>query len=62
MTNNQLATAGRKLYGDEWQSNLARALEYNPRTIRRYAAGEIPIPRVVELAVLALTVTMPGRR
>lgn len=32
------------------QRELARMLDYNERTVRRYCAGE-PIPRVVEYAV-----------
>ena len=51
MTPQQLERAGITLFGHEWQSALARALEYNPRQIRRYYAGETPINRVVEYAV-----------
>ncbi len=33
------------------QASLARALDISDRTMRRYVAGDAPIPRVVELAV-----------
>lgn len=31
------------------QSGAARYLEVDPRTMRRWAAGDIPIPKAVEL-------------
>jgi transcriptional regulator with XRE-family HTH domain len=40
-----LSEAGRALYGTQWQSDLARALDVNPRTVRRWASGE-DIPRL----------------
>lgn len=33
------------------QTSLAAALDISDRTMRRYAAGDAPIPRVVELAI-----------
>ena len=38
---NATATA---LYGPLWQNALARALEVDARTMRRWATGELPIP------------------
>ena len=38
---NLTATA---LYGALWQNALARALDINERTVRRWASGEIPVP------------------
>lgn len=35
--------------------SLARALEREPRTIQRYRDGSLPVPRVVELALVGLT-------
>lgn len=32
--------AGLALFGDRWQSELARALGVNDRTVRRWSAGE----------------------
>ena len=40
----RLAHAGRLLLGDEWQRPLARALEIDDRLVRRWVAGERPIP------------------
>jgi hypothetical protein len=38
---------GRALFGSHWQSDLARTLDVNPRTVRRWGAGqEEPPPRV----------------
>lgn len=46
-----------RLFGTGWQSKLARHIETNPRTVRRWASGEIPVPPVVimylELAITA---------
>lgn len=33
------------------QRGAAKLLEINERTMRRYIAGELPVPRVVEYAV-----------
>lgn len=33
------------------QRGAARELEINERTMRRYVAGESPVPRVVQLAL-----------
>ena len=38
---NATATA---LYGPLWQNALARALDINERTVRRWASGEAPVP------------------
>lgn len=37
------------------QSAAARALDIDPRTMRRYIAGDVPIPQVVELAIREIT-------
>lgn len=34
-------------FGDGWQSKLAAVLRVNPRTVRRWAAGAVPIPTAV---------------
>jgi hypothetical protein len=34
------------------QTVAARALGIDPRTMRRYIAGDLPVPRVVEWALL----------
>lgn len=35
-------------FGERWQTPLARVLGVDPRTIRRFASGETPIPSGVE--------------
>ena len=39
-----LTTIGEALYGSQWQSELARALGVNDRTVRRWAAGKNAMP------------------
>ena len=39
-----LAAAGSLLYGPQWVSALARALDVNLRTMQRWAAGEYEPP------------------
>jgi len=36
------------------QRGAAKALEINERTMRKYVAGDAPIPKTVELALLYL--------
>lgn len=43
MTRDELAQAGRALFGERWQSPLARALGMGDRHMRRLAAGETPV-------------------
>lgn len=40
----QLARAGQLLYGERWQSELARAIDVNDRRVRQWIASERPIP------------------
>lgn len=40
----ELRTIGERLWGYGWQSALARAFGVNPRTVRRWAAGDSPVP------------------
>jgi hypothetical protein len=44
------------------QSEAARELELDPRTLRRYVAGDLPIPKVVELALQGLMLDRKGRK
>lgn len=48
-----LVAAARFLYGDCWQSALARDLHVASRTVRRWAAGKSPIPSGVEAEIRA---------
>lgn len=48
MTPALLIETGRALYGSVWRVPLAEELGRNEKTIRRWAAGEFPIPDGVE--------------
>jgi len=49
-----LADCGRALYGERWQSELARALGYSYRTMRYWLSGRSPIPSTVRPALLRM--------
>lgn len=54
LTSFTLRKAGFALYGEQWRSELARALGVTDRTVRRWAYDEYSIPdeareRVIEL-------------
>ena len=51
MTSAELAAAGRALYGERWQSPLARALGLSDRHMRRLVAGERAITEETALAI-----------
>lgn len=44
MTKEQLITIGQALYGTQWQSNLARALNIDSRRVRQWLNDERPLP------------------
>lgn len=44
MTTDLLHEAGAALYGPRWRLDLANALHVSERTVRRWAAGEWPVP------------------
>lgn len=48
MTPASLATDASLLHGERWQRPLARALSVDDRLVRRWAAGDRPIPAWVE--------------
>ena len=50
-TANILQEVGRALYGDIWQSELARDLGCNDRTVRKWNAGDAPIPEYLRKEV-----------
>ena len=58
MTPELLTECGRTLYGQQWQSALARDLGVSDRTIRRWVAGQFPVP----VGVRADLVTMLKER
>jgi hypothetical protein len=54
LTSFTLRKAGFALYGEQWRSELARALGVTDRTVRRWAQDECSIPdgarqRIIEL-------------
>ena len=51
MTPDDLQVAGKKLFGYGWQTRLARELDVTSRTVNRWAAGAVPIPGPVKVAV-----------
>lgn len=44
------------------QTAAARELGIDPRTMRRYIAGDLPVPKVVEYALLWLLSQRKGER
>jgi transcriptional regulator with XRE-family HTH domain len=48
MTPDHLAAIGRALYGARWQSDMADALGVDRRTIRRWMAGQNPVPAAAD--------------
>lgn len=50
----RLRRCGTILYGDRWQSDLARALNVNDRRVRQWIAGERPIPAGIWADIAAL--------
>ncbi len=44
MTPDLLREAGKALYGEQWQSALARAIGVNERTLRRWVTGKWDMP------------------
>lgn len=56
MTPDELATAGRALYGERWQTSLAHDLHVSDRTMRRWLTGESPIPAGIVTELRAVLV------
>ncbi|HXP75342.1 MAG TPA: hypothetical protein VN823_14460 [Stellaceae bacterium] len=54
MTPEKLAIIGTALYGERWQTPLANDLQVADRTMRRWLAGESPIPESIAAELLAL--------
>lgn len=53
--NKLIADAGQALYGPHWQSELARSLEVDRRTVSRWVAGVHGVPAGVYVDLLRLT-------
>ena len=54
MTPELFREAGRLLYGEQWISDMAAALDVNPRHVRRLAAGETPVSSAIAGDVVSL--------
>lgn len=54
MNKELLIEVGQALYGDNWQSNLARNLDINPRTIRYWLSEKREIPPWVPTETIEL--------
>lgn len=51
MTHQELRAICIARFGEGWQSKLARHLGVNPRTVRRWASGEIEVPPAAQAAL-----------
>lgn len=49
-----LSRAGNALYGQLWQSDMARAIGVSDRTVRRWVAGKSAVPASAWSAIVAL--------
>ena len=49
-----LTDVGRALYGDQWQSPLARDLQVNDRTMRRWIARDTSPPAALDAELIRL--------
>jgi hypothetical protein len=54
MSSAEVAESGRALFGDRWQTPLARALKVSDRTLRRWLADQAVVPVGVEGEIQAL--------
>jgi hypothetical protein len=60
VTPDQLKDKGRALYGERWQSALARDLGVTDRTMRRWLAGDCAIPARAESEMRAVIADRVG--
>lgn len=51
MTPADLEARAAAIYGTDWQSPLARRIRVDPRTVRRWKAGDRDIPEWVDWAL-----------
>ncbi|MFW1939526.1 transcriptional regulator [Acinetobacter junii] len=54
MTPEELRKAGELLFGNQWQSDLARALEVDSRRVRDWLQERRPIPIGVKTEIIEL--------
>jgi len=51
MTVAELRAIGPEVFGYGWQTAIARALGVDPRTVRRWVSGGVPIPGSAAVAL-----------
>lgn len=51
VNSDELRQAGRELFGERWQTVMARHLRVDPSTVRRWLAGKVEIPGPAEVAL-----------
>ncbi|EJB8464318.1 TPA: transcriptional regulator [Acinetobacter baumannii] len=54
MTPEQLRQAGELLYGTQWQTDFARAIDVDARRVRQWLSGDRPIPKGLWTEVIEL--------
>ena len=52
MNKEKLKKVGVACFGNTWQTEMARALNVNSRTVRRWASGETPLPKQLKQELL----------
>ena len=55
-----LSLLGKEIFGEGWQSELARHVGVDARQVRRWVAGDSPVPRLL-LLYLGLLAAIPER-
>jgi len=54
LTPDELERRSSQMYGDDWQSPLARRIRVDARTVRRWKAGEREIPAWLDVILSLL--------
>jgi hypothetical protein len=55
-----LRRIGEAFHGPEWQGRLSRDLEVSDRTLRRWVAGEMPVPPGVTAELYSMICQQQG--
>ncbi|MDE0174217.1 MAG: hypothetical protein OYH76_01670 [Defluviicoccus sp.] len=60
MTSSELSAICLSLWGEHWQAELARFLDVNPRSVRRWASGDVTVPdSIAEELKQQLNINLP---
>lgn len=49
-----LRKSGEVLFGQRWQTDMAKALKVDSRRVRQWVAGERPLPKTIDKEILTL--------